>query len=166
MSSSATLSDLADSIADSMNAAQVPPAPPPLGWRSPFVLAFTAKRTHLPIIDLSKIGDTLTVSVIPIGCEQERLGGGRSPQYEGHYEIDVLVQQRVGVGDDAEAAVASLELLQEQLADYFKPLAVVIPDGRGCVLGPIDASPAYSQKALLERNTFVGVQTWKFLVPS
>ena len=106
------------------------------------------------------------VDVIPIGYSQERLGGGRTPQYQGHYEIDILVQQRVGVGDAAEAAAASLLLLQEQIANYFKPLAVVLPDGRGCILGPIDASPAYSQKALLERSTFVGVQTWKFLVPS
>ena len=162
----ATLTSLADSIAESLNSAQAPPAPLPVGWVSPFIVPFTAARTVLPIIDLSKIGDTLTVAVIPIGYDQDRLGGGRTPQYDGNYEIDLLVQQRVGVGDTAEALVASLLLLQEQLAEYFKPLAVVLPDGRGCILGPIDASPAYSQKALLERNTFVGVQTWKFSVPS
>jgi hypothetical protein len=162
----ATLTSLADSIAESLNTAQAPPAPVPAGWASPFIVPFTAARTVLPIIDLSKIGDTLTVDVIPIGYEQERTGGGRTPQYDGHYEIDILVQQRVGVGDAAETLVASLLLLQEQLAEWFKPLAVVLPDGRGCVLGPIDASPAYSQRALLEKNTFVGVQTWKFTVPS
>jgi hypothetical protein len=162
----ATLTSLADSIAESLNSAQAAPAPLPVGWASPFIVPFTAARTALPIIDLSKIGETLTVGVIPIGYEQERTGGGRTPQYDGHYDIDILVQQRVGVGDAAEALVASLLLLQEQLAEYFKPLAVVLPDGRGCILGPIDASPAYSQRALLEKNTFVGVQTWKFTVPS
>ncbi len=162
----AVLTNLADSITESLNEAQAAPSPLPSGWASPFVAPFTAARTVLPIIDLSKIGDALIVDVIPIGYSQERLGGGRTPQYQGHYEIDILVQQRVGVGDAAEAAAASLLLLQEQIANYFKPLAVVLPDGRGCILGPIDASPAYSQKALLERSTFVGVQTWKFLVPS
>jgi hypothetical protein len=166
MTSIATLTSLADSIAESLNTAQVAPAPPPVGWASPFAVAFTAARTVLPIIDLSKIGDTLTVAVIPLGYEQERTGGGRTPQYEGHYDIDLLVQQRVGAGAPAEALVASLLLLQEQVAEYFKPLAVVLPDGRGCIFGPIEASPAYSQRALLEKNTFVGVQTWKFLVPS
>lgn len=162
----AVLTNLADSITESLNEAQAAPSPLPSGWASPFVAPFTTARTVLPIIDLSKIGDALIVDVIPIGYSQERLGGGRTPQYQGHYEIDILVQQRVGVGDAAEAAAASLLLLQEQIANYFKPLAVVLPDGRGCILGPIDASPAYSQKALLERSTFVGVQTWKFLVPS
>ncbi len=162
----ATLTSLADSIAESLNSAQAAPAPLPPGWASPFAVAFMAARTVLPIIDLSQIGNALIVDVIPIGYEQERLGGGRSAQYKGHYEIDILVQQRVGVGDAAEAAVASLLLLQEQLANYFKPLAVVLPDGRGCILGPIEASPAYSQKALLQEHVFAGVQTWKFLVPS
>jgi hypothetical protein len=162
MSDSSRLLGLADALAEALNSAQpVQPAPPEEPLPSPFVLPFTAEETPLPVVDLKEIGTTLLVYVVPIGLDQERVGGGTSPVFSGRAEVDFLVEQKVGVGPDAEAAVENLLLLQEQMVNLFKNCAVILTGGRA-VLSEVSASPTYSQAALLTRNCFVGVQTLTF----
>jgi hypothetical protein len=168
MSDNSRLVELADALATALNAAQPAPAdpdadPPVETEPSPFILPFAAESTALPVVDYKQIGTTLLVYVVPIGFDQERVGGGASPVFSGRAEIDFLVEQKVGVGTDAQTAVKKLLLLQEQMVNLFKNCAVILTGGKA-VLAEVSASPTYSQAALLTRNCFCGVQTLTFVL--
>ena len=164
MSESSRLLGLADSLVAALNAAQpVQPDPPAEPLPSPFVLPFTAVRKVVPLVDLDQMGETLTVFVVGVGPTEERYGGLDSGLFTGNYDVDILVQQRLAPAADLEARGADLVLLTEQIRDLLKTGDFAAGDARGVLVG-IDANPAYSLKALLERRCFVGVQTLTFRV--
>lgn len=126
-----------------------------------FAVDATAKRTFLPVVDLAKIGTTPQLFVVPLGYEEER--AGVSCSFPGKYEIDLILQQRVGAGDAADTAVAALMLAQQQMVDRYKPVAMTVL-GRRVALERADANPAYYQPWLLTKNTFCGIATLRFVM--
>jgi hypothetical protein len=77
----------------------------------------------------------------------------------------VLVSQRVDFGEAANTQAALLVSLMEQMSYVIARQRIGLPDGRGAVMGPIEASPAYSHPGLILKGVFAGEQGWKFSVP-
>lgn len=124
-----------------------------------FGITATAKRTFLPVVDLSQIGTSPQLFVVPVGYEEDRQGVSAS--FVGHYELDLILQQRVGAGDPADAAVVVLVLAMQQMIDRYKANALMVC-GRRAVMERNDANPAYYQPWLLTKNVFCGVVTLRF----
>lgn len=156
---------LAEAIAATLNAAQPvqpeSPEEPSEPLPSPFGLPFTALRKVLPLVDLKKLSDLLSVSIIPVGADETRVGGLQSAVVTGDYEVDILVQQRLGQGDDAEQFVPPRLQLMEEIRDYLKRSGIALT-GCKAALMTVDAAPSYSLAALLDSRCFVGAQTLVF----
>jgi len=135
-----------------------------------FAETFTAVRRFAPITDLAtvKAADPPLVYMIPIGDDEDRLGGGDKPSFMGDYQVDCVIYARVGPGGDAaEARCAALMLLRSQIREFFKPLRLRVVGIKGsyAVLDGVDGSPAYGQDRLVSEHCFVSAQTLLFRIP-
>ncbi len=98
-----TISDIADAVALKLNE------------HEGFETDFEAVRKTLPVLDISKMGNGLYVTVVPRTIEYSVVARTKT---SGDYAIDVGVQQRISLEDDSECD--SLLALVEQIALFLR----------------------------------------------
>ena len=96
------ITGIADAVAASLNGGSFNPA-------------FTAERKHLPVFDLSQVGDALQVSVVPRSVAVS--GGSRTANFF-DIAVDIGVQKRIDTEDLAQAD--ELLDLVEAIGDHLR----------------------------------------------
>ena len=159
MDTNATIIELADRIASTLNAKQTAPQGVD-GWTSPFVLPFTARRTVNPLDYGQLANDSVCVLVFPAGITESRLGidGGASPAFSQEATVHVIVYRHCPPAE-AEDTGATMLLLCQQLAEAFKGCVLNMPRQR-VVLTEIDNDPAFDVDRMAKDNLFAGEQVW------
>lgn len=116
---------------------------------------FTAVRRYRPIYKLSEL-ETLRVTVVPHGIALER--ASRS-NHQTDYQLDIGVQQRVGVEDAAEEASDELMALVEEIADFCISLSLQEPHA---ICTAVVNDPIYAPDHLEDLHCFTSVLTLTF----
>jgi len=121
-----------------------------------FSQAFTAQRSFLPVFELKDLKN-VQVTVVPKGLVI--IPGGRAHNQH-DYAIDVAVQRKLNVADNAE--IDPLMTLVDEVADFFRLKR--LDNYPGAIWLKTENEPVYSQEHLDQLRQFTGLLTFTFRV--
>ena len=139
----AVITDIAEAVVVELNAGT-------------FSQTFTAERAFLPVFELSDLKN-VRVTVVPKGVTI--IPGGRAHNQH-DYAIDVAVQKKLDVADNAE--IDPLMTLVDEIADFFRLKR--LDSYPGAIWLKTDNEPVFSQEHLDQMRQFTGLLTFTFRV--
>ena len=143
---------------------------------SPFTTAFTAERAHAPVTVLADIKEKNPdgspaapyVQLVP-HSDSVKAEGLSQRQAMGELSISVMVYGHVGVRTPEnvatyEAACSALDLLRDQLQEYFLRRRVNFTgiNSTKATLKSTDGEPAFFHKDLVDKQTYVSERVYTF----
>jgi hypothetical protein len=150
---------LAESAAAAINAATIAGQPIlPAGS--------AAVQEFAPLVDLSGVGSTLLVYIIPLTDAEVRVGGGPAPVFDGHYSVVIETYKKIAAGPAGKAEAAACMLVRQDIRDLLKRTQLAV-QGRKlshAVVEQLQPSrePAYSHSRLNEEGVMLTTQTVAF----
>ena len=139
----AVITDIAEAVVVQLNAGT-------------FSQSFTAERAFLPVFELSDLKN-VRVTVVPKGLLI--IPGGRSHNQH-DYAIDVAVQKKLDVADNAE--IDPLMTLVDEIADFFRLKR--LESYPNAIWLKTENEPVFSQEHLDQMRQFTGLLTFTFRV--
>ena len=139
----AVIADIAEAVVVQLNAGS-------------FSEKFEAERAYLPVFELADL-KSVRVTVVPKSLSI--IPGGRAHNQH-DYAIDVAVQKKLDVADNAE--IDPLMTLVDEIADFFRLKR--LDSYPGAVWLKTENEPVFSQEHLDQFRQFTGLLTFTFRV--
>ncbi len=139
----AVIADIAEAVVVQLNAGS-------------FSEKFEAERAYLPVFELADLKN-VRVTVVPKSLSI--VPGGRAHNQH-DYAIDVAVQKKLDVADNAE--IDPLLTLVDEIADFFRLKR--LDSYPGAVWLKTENEPVFSQEHLDQFRQFTGLLTFTFRV--